>query len=455
MRKINAFLLLAVLVAVSASAETVTFGGTVAPADDPEAEASGDVLPAGKSSDGSSSSGASSQDSSSTPSSFSRALSKLTVHGYLTQAWATANYVDGRLPGPGGVDPGPTFDEIALGIPEDGTFDYRTMALQFRYEISEKDIMVVQLSSRSLGDSPIENFEDEIELDWAFYERRLTDNTSVKVGRVQIPLGIFNEIRDVGTILPFYRPPFVFYREGTFTSETVDGINLSHTFAPQSDWALDFDVYAGDWTSFEQSFFDEGVSVADNEGYGFQLWLNTPVLGLRFGLGGHHRDVTGGSEGAIREVGATSRFDDWYASVDGVFNRFVIRGEYREFSGDPEVTPAFGGGVFDGTIILYYLQVGFHPTEKFRIYLQSEVNDTESSATTFTNDFDAKLREDLGIAINYLFSPNLVLKAEYHDVQGEDIGLLPVFGPSGLLLQPFTQEVDGGDYSIVSLSVSF
>jgi len=385
-------------------------------------------------------------------------LSKLTVHGYLSQAYADADFFGGRLPNPvTGAPAGPTAEEIVLGIPEDGTWDYRNMALQFRYQISPKDVMVIQFSNRSLGDSPINDVEDEVELDWAFYERRFGDYTSIKVGRVQIPLGIFNEIRDVGTILPFYRPPFVFYREGTFTSETVDGIDISHTFAAESDWSLDLDVYIGEWESFELSFFDESVTLADNEGYGFQFWLNTPVSGLRFGLGGHQRDVTGGSEGAVRLPGATSKFEDYYVSVDGIFDRFVVRGEYREFTGDPEVVPAFAGGVFEGDVILYYGQLGFNINDNFRIFVQAEFQETENSATSFTRDFDVTLREDYGIALTYLVSANLVLKAEYHEVEGNDIGFVPaVFFPDGsFLLEPIIQKLDAGSYSIFSLSTSF
>ena len=72
-------------------------------------------------------------------------LSKLSIHGFLTQAYATAEFSKG----------GPTPDEVTLGIPEDGTFDYRVLALQFRYDITPEDTMIVQFSSRSLGASPI------------------------------------------------------------------------------------------------------------------------------------------------------------------------------------------------------------------------------------------------------------------------------------------------------------
>ena len=208
-------------------------------------------------------------------------LSKLSVHGFLTQAYATADFAKGQFPAP---HP----DEILLGIPEDGTTAYRNLALQFRYEMTPKDIFVVQFSSRALGDSVIEEVEDEIELDWAFYERRLADHTSLKVGRVKVPLGIFNEYRDVGTILPFYRPAYSFYREGSITSETVDGLDLSHTFNPGSDWSLELDVYFGEYELIEFAPFlseQQAVLAKAKDVIGAQLWLNTPIYGLRFGAG--------------------------------------------------------------------------------------------------------------------------------------------------------------------------
>lgn len=375
-------------------------------------------------------------------------LSKLQVHGFLTQAYATTQFVD-RV---GTTDP--TIDEEAIGIPEGGTFDYRTMALQFRYEVSPKDVMVIQFSSRALGDSPATELEDDIELDWAFYERRLTDNTRIKIGRVQIPLGIFNEIRDVGTILPFYRPPYVFYREGTFTSETVDGVALSHTFWPTSDWSLDLDLWGGSWHQVELAPIEAVTTPqeTDEEGYGFQLWLNTPVSGLRFGLGAHQRDTSKGHEGFNRVIGTETEFDDYYFSVDAVFDKWVFRAEYRENESDAAPFPAFFADDFVAITTQSYAQLGFHPNDKFRIYLQWETSDTESQASIFTRNFEVRFREDLGIALNYIFRPDLVLKVEHHIVDGEDFGF--TFSPT-FQLAPFLVPQDTGSYSIVSLSASF
>jgi hypothetical protein len=52
-------------------------------------------------------------------------VAKLTVHGYLTQAYAVTDYSEG----------GPAVPEVNLGIPEGGTTNYRQLALQFRYQI--------------------------------------------------------------------------------------------------------------------------------------------------------------------------------------------------------------------------------------------------------------------------------------------------------------------------------
>ena len=381
------------------------------------------------------------------------AKSKLEVHGFLTQAYATGNFLKGRFPNPDGSPAGPTQSEIALGVPDDGTFDYRNMAIQFRYGISDKDVMIVQLSSRSLGDSPITAAEDEIELDWAFYERKLSDHTSLKVGRVQIPYGIFNEVRDVGTILPFFRPAYNIYQEGSFTSETVDGASLSHTFGADSDWSLDADVYFGQWDLVEIDLFTgKALTAKAKDSYGTQLWLNTPVSGLRLGAAYQHREV---SEGTLRLPGQSSKFGDWLLSVDAPFEKWVFRAEYRNFSSDPQPIPVLLATDFELEVDTYYVQVGWHPTDSFRVYLQYEDTDLWQNASSFTRAHSLAFRKDSAIALNYVFSTNVVLKAEYHEVEETDQTFFPVFTPGGLKLDPQFAALDGGNYTILSLSASF
>ena len=382
--------------------------------------------------------------------------SKLEVHGFFSQAYATGTYLGNRFVGPDGAPPPPTYDEVTLGIPEGGTTNYRTLALQFRYQATPKDIVVVQLSSRALGESPIATLEDEVELDWAFYERRFGDSTSVKVGKVQIPFGIFNEVRDVGVILPFYRPAYVHYRDGAYTTETIDGVLLSHSFAEASDWGLDADVYYGGFDSVELDPFTlNALPQRAKDSYGIQLWLHTPVDGLGFIVGHQHREISGGDEGVTREVGSVTPFNEFYFSCDGDLGRFVVRYEGRRFRNDRSPAPVFGAEDFLLTATSQYWQVGYSWSEKFRTFAQYEVSVVEIDSMVFARSPKQDTRRDLGLALNYLFSPNLVLKAEYHDVAGEDLTLVPLVTQEGVLLDPRLRSLSHGSYTILSLSASF
>lgn len=364
------------------------------------------------------------------------------IHGYLTTAYSDYE--------PDDTAPFRSSDEIVLGFDEEGTWDYRTAALQLRFDPSPRNTFVVQASHRRLGESPIKDAEDDVELDWAFYQFRFRDNTSVKIGRVPVPLGIFNEYRDVGTLLPFFRPSFNFYREGSFVSETVDGVVFHHRFAADSPWSLDADVYYGEWDILEAgSATAAAITEASvSDAYGAQFWLNTPVDGLRFGLGAQSYEVEGPS--GFNNDDAT--WDSWYFSVDGSFSRFVARAEYKylEFPVDNSTSP---GG--EAEILNYYFQLGWLPIEKLGIYFQQEYGDVEQTSTIFLNPLDFNQREDSGIAVTYSFLPNVVLKGEYHEQTYElATSAVPIFGPDGFKVDIGFSEFES-EYLIVSLSLSF
>src|SRR5579864_2273544 len=192
---------------------------------------------------------------------------KFHLNGYLTQAY-------GRSDG----------NQI-LGIPRSGTADYRTAALQLRVDMGQEDSFWIQLGHDRLGASPAQQFFPEVGVDWLFYQHRFGDRAA-KVGRVKIPFGIYNEVRDVGTLLPFYRPSTDFYGTGSFTTETVDGAELSYDALDLGGgWQLDADLYAGNWDFL--AITTSGLVQAKARGsVGGELWVTTPIRGLRLGAGG-------------------------------------------------------------------------------------------------------------------------------------------------------------------------
>jgi hypothetical protein len=322
---------------------------------------------------------------------------KITLHGYLTQAYARS---DGNQ---------------ILGIPEDGTANYRTAALQFRADISLDDTFIVQFSHEQFGASKLRDIKPEVDLDWLFYQHRF-GNSSVQIGRVQIPFGIYNEVRDVGILLPFYRPSANFYGEGSIASETVDGIVLSHLFRLGDGWELSGDLHYGNWDFLT----DAGTLFVRQEAkdsVGIELWLETPVPGLRIGVGSMRFDV----------IGRGQTWETSHLSAEAELGPITTRVEFR-FTDFEEGTNKAG-----------YAQVGVKLGEKLAI--NGQLDRSRLKGISFQGEFD----DDRALGLNYSFRPDLILKLEHH----WDEGHLNLSQES--LLAPAVKT----RYGILSLSTSF
>jgi len=317
--------------------------------------------------------------------------SKMTFHlnGYLTQAY-------GRSDG----------DQI-LGIPKAGTADYRTSAIQLRVDMGHEDSFSIQLGNDRLGSSPDQKFSPEVGIDWLFYVHRF-GNLAVKVGRVKIPFGIYNEVRDVGTLLPFYRPSSDFYGTGSFTTETVDGAELSYSALDLGGgFQLDADLYAGDW-EFLAITSEEGLVQSKARGsVGGELWVTTPLRGLRLGGGGMR--YTAETPGIPNASSHTE-----HASLEWELGRAAAHVEVkRRVSGDARATAG-------------YVHLGARIFPKVTVNVQGEISDLDIKEVPSTIHLD----RDLAAGVNYSFRDNLVLKLEHHWNRGYFTDVPPdLFGP--------------------------
>jgi hypothetical protein len=305
---------------------------------------------------------------------------KLQIHGYLTQAYGKA-------------DTG-----AYLGVPKDGTTNYRIAALQFRYAMTGNDEFVLQLSHRRLGTSPMTAGEPDVAMDWVYYNRRFGD-FSARIGRVPIPAGIYNEIRDVGVLLPFYRAPYDFYFEGAFTSETVDGAVLRYDIAPASAWNAEVSAYGGTWKMTQRVDETDGYAPLDirvKNAVGGEVWINTPFQDVRVGGGGSRFDAGDAYIGGI--------WKEWHASVDGTTQWATLRGEYRRIITD------------DINWSGYYAYLGVHAYKGLTINGQMDFGnlDVKSAGVPFNFDWDRTKT----IGLSYAFRPDVVAKGEYHFTKG-------------------------------------
>ncbi len=358
------------------------------------------------------------------------AQTQFNVHGYLSQAYARSN------------------GHQIFGVPKRGTSDYRSLALQFRFDANLKSTIIIQLSHKRMGESPVMKVEDDIELDWAFCNYKFNESHSIKIGKIQLPLGIYNEIRDVGVLLPFYRVPYAQYGEGNYMSETIDGFSYTYLLNKLSPWSLKFDLYAGQWTWTEWAlitnpYTNENMQVVEtakiDDALGVQFWCDSPLEGLRLGFGGYRGDVSGGltfSENGwvgAEELAALS------FSLDATFEKYFLRSEYTRILLRKNDAQAY----------LYYTQAGFHLTDKLSVNGQHGVfRIKDAPSKTLNRKVDVPFFKDYAISLKYDVVSSFVLKLEMHWNESFFMEDEPV-------LDTTIQNPGKTQYAIFSVSTSF
>lgn len=331
-----------------------------------------------------------------------QALCQLSVHGYLTQAYAFSK------------------NHQIFGIPKSGTSDLRNLALQFRYDINDQNNIIIQFSHERMGLSPLIKLKNDVELDWAFFEHRFNEQTSIRVGKILLPFGIYNEIRDVGTLLPFYRLPYGPYGNGNYMSETLDGLSVNQQLNFFSDWQLSVDLYGGQWTWIEwfsiTNPLTKGIEylteTADiKRGGGVRLILYTPLEQTSISVGIQHGHVSGGLSFEKKDWLGEQNFTIYHSSVNAEFQRLFFKGElfYISFQKIPTFVTA------------NFLQAGVSLTDQLIFVSQYEyfgLFDTRINPESFytfgayEGSFD--YNRGFALAMNYKFSSNIVLKIENH-----------------------------------------
>lgn len=318
------------------------------------------------------------------------AVSKVSIHGDLTQAY------------------GLTDRHQVAGLTKDGTTDYRRAAIVVRYTHAPNDNFVVQVGHHRIGDSPAMEFEENFDVDMAFYEHRFGTKGTVRVGKMLMPFGIYNEIRYAGTLLPFYRAPRSVYLEGTNTNQSIDGVSFSRRFRSGESWELSTDLFGGSYSLLEFGTVPTSPTTAAYVGsrlqarnaFGGQLWLATPIDGLRVGLNGRrHTDV-----GGIYPRGEGAASQEWNASVDGSFEKWQFRAE------------ALRVRTLDVKLLSRYAQVGFRPVEYLLLNAQAEFSDMEGGPAGAR--YDVKMMRDNALGVNLFLGPMTVLKFEAHGTKG-------------------------------------
>jgi len=136
------------------------------------------------------------------------------------------------------------------GINQDGSFQGTWWGLNINSTISDR----LTVASQIFGEV---NEDFEVEVDWAFAAFKLTDQFTLRAGKIKFPVGLVNEYIDVGYAYPWLSAPHVIYTEATsespenesptapdVTRESYTGVSLLWDL-PLGDLTLSSNLFGG------------------------------------------------------------------------------------------------------------------------------------------------------------------------------------------------------------------
>jgi hypothetical protein len=301
---------------------------------------------------------------------------------------------------------------------DQGSYDNTSFALNVNAAISDQLTIAAQMDWAT-GEMAAGGNEVEVDLSFAFVEWRFSDALRLRAGRVKQPFGLYTEILDVGTARPFIDLPQGVYGGNALTTDAYEGLGLKGRAQLSSTWGIEYSLYGGllDLPLDVPDFSVIGVFVPDSgelrDVVGGQVVLEPPIAGLRFGASAY-RGVNSATEapggpGPILVVGESGARTAEQLFVEYLGDHLWVRGEVARNTGET------------ATVDAAYAEIAYKLDRHWQVagrWDWSEI-DTGALLEGFPTWATAITRhKDLAIALNYWFSPDLVVKLEYHDVQG-------------------------------------
>lgn len=161
-----------------------------------------------------------------------------------------------------------------------------TIGIQLKFPVSSKINFTTQLIAKG-----VEDFNTEME--WAYATISLTNNTSLRAGRLRIPFFRISDFLDVGYSYPWVRPPIEVYGQLGFSR--FDGVDSIITL-PVGDADLTIQPFLGS-TSPKQDFPGQNgieTGVLDVTSLiGVNMTLSFDWIALRFGHTQGNFDIIG------------------------------------------------------------------------------------------------------------------------------------------------------------------
>jgi hypothetical protein len=328
----------------------------------------------------------------------------------------------------------------------DGTTQINEVGITLTAPVTQKLRIGIQLLSRDLGDEG----NNDVRLDWAFGDYRVCDSFGLRVGKVKMPIGLYNEGRDSDFLRNMaFLPQSVYDETRRNLLVASQGLQVYGNIPLSILGDLDYATYYGQINFPDDSptmkaflgFANMGGGPwnqisADNEYvYGGQLRYNTPLDGLR--LAGSYFE--GKADFALTDINGVIlpgnlrvKIRQMYvASLEYASPWFTFSSEYIQFK-----QPSWLNGVLNpmgpsGTSVGMYgmLSIPIPGQENvsiiglYDVYYRDkdDKGGTVQASTPMPDNAYDYYRKDVGIGARLDINDYWLIKAEYHKVIGADL----------------------------------
>jgi len=178
---------------------------------------------------------------------------------------------------------------LASGTQGNGSFDFNEIALNASWQANDSLRLGGQLMSRKFGGDG----NNELYLDWGVLDFQANELLGVQLGKFKIPLGFYNQGRDIDLARVNVFLPQAIYTESfrSFFGSASGGL-LYGTLAIDNYGSLEYEFFYGQAEedndscmvrSLEIMFRGQNMNMEADQVYGGALRYNTPLEGLRLG----------------------------------------------------------------------------------------------------------------------------------------------------------------------------
>jgi len=334
----------------------------------------------------------------------------------------------------------------------DGTFQFNEMGINFGTQPLDKLRISLQFFARDLGSVG----NDEIQVDYAYADYRLTDAFGIRAGRMKVAMGLYTETRDIDMLRTCIILPYSIYDENL-----RDGVNFMNGSSFYGDFnterfgSLSYQVIAGstnvkpDSATGEYLGFGEldTIEVNVDTTYCFSLRYCDPSGLLK--IGGDMLFQDSNTKGLVlpdqrlsflQSPGSEMSLDinntELYVwSLEFTWNDLVLTYEVKYTNGilniigqdgNPFILPTTGKPmVIDGKPGGYYLMATYQFNDWFNagVYYEEfyiDRNDTKGQqAVTIAGEFDYQYwMKKWAFSCKLNINANWLFKLETHYVDG-------------------------------------